>query len=382
MITVPETDDGVFCPEIWQRMFVIQSNDEFIVKPCCFADRSPLNELTIKNSDKIFNTYNQSVNTKQLRKNNLDRKVDSGCNECVRVESTIGISGRTGALSRSVPGKPLVLGTHVDLNLGNLCNLSCAICDPHSSTNWRPLWEKMNGTTWTKSPTFQSKGRPVINDPEWFANISTLQLQGGEVFLQPEYVNFFENLSKHRDLKEITVAIFTNGTVLPSHRLWELLKQCGNVNLFFSIDDMNNRFEYQRRGAKWDEVLDNLQWFKNNSSSNIWLGFHTTYSLLNIYYLGELREFFNENFPRWPVHYGPYRSGMGSCSAHELPGDIRDAIVTKLSSYPQLEFVTKFIQAQENHNLNPFFDYIEKYDQVTGQNYADDHPEFWSVLRK
>ena len=85
MITVPETDDGVFCPEIWQRMFVIQSNDEFIVKPCCFADRSPLNELTIKNSDKIFNTYNQSINTQQLRKNNLEKKVDSGCNECVRV---------------------------------------------------------------------------------------------------------------------------------------------------------------------------------------------------------------------------------------------------------------------------------------------------------
>ncbi len=382
MITVPETDDGVFCPEIWQRMFVIQSNDEFIVKPCCFADRSPLNELTIKNSNKIFNTYNQSINTQQLRKNNLEKKVDSGCDECVRVESTIGNSGRTGALSRSIPGKPLVLGTHVDLNLGNLCNLSCAICDPHSSTNWRPLWEKMNDMTWTKSPTFQSKGRPVINDPEWFANISTLQLQGGEVFLQPEYANFFDNLSKHRDLKEISVSIFTNGTVLPSLRLWELLKQCGNVNLFFSIDDMNNRFEYQRRGASWKEVLDNLQWFKNNSSSNIWLGFHTTYSLLNIYYLGELREFFNENFPGWPVHYGPYRSGMGSCSAHELPSDIRDAIITKLSPYPQLEFVKKFIQTQENHNLNPFFNYIEKYDQAAGQSYANDHPEFWSVLRK
>jgi hypothetical protein len=73
---------------------------------------------------------------------------------------------------------------------------------------------------------------------------------------------------------------------------------------------------------------------------------------------------------------------MGSCSAHELPSDIRDAIITKLSPYPQLEFVKKFIQTQENHNLNPFFNYIEKYDQAAGQSYANDHPEFWSVLRK
>jgi hypothetical protein len=381
LINIPDSDDGVFCPEIWQRMFVFQSNDEFIVKPCCFADRSPLNELTIKNSSKIFNTYNQSIKIQQLRQNNLNKQVDSGCAECIRVESTVGSSGRSEALARSKPGQPVVLGTHVDLNLGNLCNLSCAICDPHSSTNWQPLWEKMNGKTWTESPTFRSKGRPVINDPEWFANITTLQLQGGEIFLQPAYVDFFNNLSKHRNLSEISVVIFTNGTLLPSGRLWELLKQCRQVNLFFSIDDIGRRFEYQRRGAKWNEILSNLQWFKENAGPTIYLGFHPTYSLLNIYYLDELCKFFDENFPGWPVHFGPYRSGMGSCSAHQLSDNLRNAIVAKLKPHSQLDFVEKFIQPQENHDLTPFFEYIEKYDRASGQSYAESHPEFWSLLR-
>lgn len=381
MITVPKSDDGVFCPEIWERIFVQQSNDQFIVKTCCFADRSPLNELNIYNGNKIFNTYNQSIKIQQLRQNNLNGQVDSGCADCIRTEAAVGVSGRTKAMSKVTPGQELKLTTHVDLNLGNLCNLACAICDPHSSTNWQPVWEKMNDTKWTSSPAFRSRERPVINDPEWFANIATLQLQGGEVFLQTGYVDFFHNLSQHRNLKDISVVIFTNGTVIPKGEFWELLSQCGQVNLFFSIDDLDNRFEYQRRGAKWSEVLTNLEWFKANAGPNMYLGFHPTYSLLNIYYLKELHEFFNQHFPGWPVNYGPYRSGMGSCSAHNLPAHIRNAIVSKSSTCQELDFVEKFIQPQENYDLAPFFDYIKKYDQATGQNYAEAHSEFWDLLR-
>lgn len=381
MIKVPESDDGVYCPELWQRMFVLQVNDEFVVKPCCFADRSPLNQLNIKDSNKIFDTYNDSIKIKQLRENNLSGRIDSGCTDCVRVESTVGSGGRTEAMSRVRPGQSLTLGSHVDLNLGNLCNLSCAICDPHSSTNWVPLWEKINDVSWTDSPLYRSRERPVINDPAWFANITTLQLQGGEVFLQSGYTDFFYNLSQHRNLKEISVIVFTNGTVIPNSKLWDLLKQCGNVNLFFSIDDMGERFEYQRRGAKWASVLENLQWFKDNRGANMHLGFHPTYSLLNIYYLKELDDFLRENFPRWPINYGPYRSGMGSCSAHELPSALRDAIVTKLATHPQLDFVEKFIQPQNNYDLAEFFDYVEKYDRAADQSYATAHPEFWALLR-
>lgn len=381
MTTVPDSDDGVFCPEIWQRIFVQQVNDQFIAKTCCFADRSPLNELNIYNSNKIFETYNNSIKIQQLRQNNLNGLVDSGCADCVRVESTVGSSGRTEAIAKVKPGQRLNLSTHIDLNLGNLCNLSCAICDPHSSTNWRPVWEKMNQQVWSQSPQYRVHDRPMINDPEWFANISTLQLQGGEVFLQSGYTDFFNNLSQHRNLKEISVIVFTNGTVIPNSRLWELLNQCGQVNLFFSIDDIGQRFEYQRRGAKWSSILENLQWFTDNCGPNTWLGFHPTYSLLNIYYLSELDDFFKQNFPGLPVHYGPYRSGMGSCSAHELPNKLKNAIVEKLSNNPRLDFVDKFIQPKDQYDLTPFFNYIERYDQATSQNYSQAHPEFWSLLR-
>lgn len=376
------TNDGQdnHCPELWQRMFLNQVNQTFLAKPCCYALADDSNKVWITDANRVFDTYNQAKNILRLREENLQNRLGSGCEVCRHAEEAVGSSGRTRALERTQGSRQHKLTAHVDLNLGNLCNLACAICDPHSSTSWVPIYQRMNQQPWSL-PLYQKHDRPVINDPQLFANIETLQLQGGEVFMQSAYTDFFENLARVRDLSEIRVVIFTNGTVIPDDALWQHLLKCGQVDLFFSIDDMGERFEYQRHGANWDRVIENIRWFRDHAGGNFELGFHPTYSLLNIYYLADLQRFLSETFPSFRRNWGPYHVETGPCLADCLPAPVREAILERTRDIEELAFLQDYIRA-EPRDLAPFFDYIKRYDLATRSSYQACHSEFYHLLTR
>ena len=372
--------DNNHCPELWQRIYINQVNQTFSAKPCCYAQPYEGNEVRITDATRLFETYNQSPQIQNLRSENLQGRLGPGCEVCRHAEQTVGSSGRTRAIDRAHGEGSLKLTRHVDLNLGSLCNLACAICDPHSSTSWAPIYQKMQGRAWALT-NYNKHDRPVIDDPDFFRNIDTLQLQGGEVFLQTAYTDFFRNLSRHRDLQEISVVIFTNGTTLPSDELWTRLQQCGHVDLFFSIDDMDDRFEYQRHGASWRQVIENVRWFQNNAANNFTLGFHPTYSLLNIYYLGELQRFLHSEFPAFRRNWGPYHVGSGPCMADVLPEEIRQQILSRHQGIEELSFLADYITAGAR-DMSAFFDYIDRYDRATNRSYGATHREFWTILTR
>jgi hypothetical protein len=367
-----------YCPELWQRMFLHQSNRTFVAKPCCYY-QEPDQPLWITQADKISNIYNQSVKIQRLRQENQQGKLGAGCKVCAHAEQAGMESGRLSALKRMTDSSLVRPTRHLDLNLGNLCNLACAICDPHSSTSWVPIYQAMQHEPWPYH-TYDKHDRPVIDDPELFENLETIQLQGGEVFLQSAYVDFFSNLARMRDLGEIRVVIFSNGTVIPQPALWSLLCRCASVDLYFSIDDTGARFEYQRHGARWDRVLENLSWFDQRTPAHFSLGFHPTYSLLNIYYLCDLWQFMHENFPTWQRRWGPYHVGTGPCIADAMPDALRAAVIDRHQRIDEFEFLSHYIRS-EPRNLDEFFDYIRRYDRATNSSYAQAHSEFWSLLQ-
>lgn len=368
-----------FCPELWQRIFVNQVNDQWHVKPCCYAVPTDSNSMMIQDGRRIFEIYNQSDNISALRARNQQGQWDQGCSVCEINERSMGSSGRTHAVAQYRP--PMTESSDVDLNLGNLCNLACAICDPNSSTSWVPIYNKMNEQSWT-GIKYVHKGRPVIDDAEWFGRIRRLQLQGGEIFLQTNYLAFFENLARHRDLSDIEIRIFTNGTVIPDPGLWKLLCQAGRVELYFSIDDIGPRFEYQRHGAKWDKVVENIEWFRQHAGPGFNLGIHPTYSILNSYYLAELVAYFQDRFPDLTRNYGNYFIGTGPLSVHSIPGGVRDRILDRTNTVPELAFLQDYIQGHQDALSADTIDYIKRYDLATQNSYAATHPEFWQILQE
>lgn len=368
-----------YCPELWQRMFLFQSNRTFVAKPCCYY-QEPDESLWITQPDRIHETYNQSAKIQALRDQNLQGHLGPGCHVCTHAESSGIESGRLSALQRMTDATRVRPTRHLDLNLGNLCNLACAICDPHSSTSWVSIYQAMQDQPWPY-PGYDKNDRPVINDPALFEHLETIQLQGGEVFLQTAYVDFFTNLSRSRDLGDIRVVIFSNGTVIPQPELWSLLMRSASVDLYFSIDDTGERFEYQRHGARWSRVLDNLAWFDQHAPSHFTLGFHPTYSLLNIYYLCKLWQFMQDRYPTWQRRWGAYHQGTGPCIADALPAHVRQAVIDRHQHIPELAFLSDYIRPQAR-DFSDFFQYISRYDRATNGSYHSTHPEFYGILTK
>ena len=62
---------------------------------------------------------------------------------------------------------------------------------------------------------------------------------------------FAENIEIHYN---------TNGTHFPEEFI-ETWKKFRKVEIAFSIDNLGERFEYERSGAKWEEVEANIQRF-------------------------------------------------------------------------------------------------------------------------
>jgi hypothetical protein len=372
-------NDKNFCPELWQRVFISQFDDKFYAKPCCLITPSDTTEVVLTDPTQLFDHYNQSACVTDLREQNRQGKLDPGCNVCVVAERTTGSSTRRYAASMLTPGQSLTPMSHVDLNLGNLCNLSCAICGPASSTSWVPVWKNMHNELPTIA-SYNKNNRPEIDDPAFFKNIQVLQLQGGEVFLQPEYTNFFNKLKKYKNLNEIQVTIFTNGTVLPAPAFLELLKECKLVQLWVSIDDIGDRFEYQRRGAKWANVLENLHWYNAYCQDTFQLGFNVTQSLLNVFYLSDTYNFLTQQFPKFVINNNPYNDSVGLLSISHLPESIKIAIVNKNKSNAALSMLENIITVDNSYKFNAAIEYIQKYNAATATSYADTHPEFWKLI--
>lgn len=361
-----------YCPELWSRAYISQQNNQLAYKPCCYY--RPSGDYVLDDFTKVFQIINE--NHHQLRESNLNGVKHSGCSYCYSFESSGNKSARQLAIEKY--GIETKLIRHLDLNLGNLCNLSCAICGPYNSSNWVPIYEQ----GWNKvgpELKYKPKNRETIDDPELFANLETIQLQGGEVFLEPNYLTFFENIGKYRSYDKLTVMIFTNGTVRAPDKFLEILNKCNNVNIFFSIDDIKQRFEYQRRGANWEEVISNVHWFKNNTNKNVYLGFNSTYSLYNIFYLKELYNFFAKEFPDFSRNYGSFNFGLGECSAEYLTDHARNIVLDKTADIPELNFLNNFIKTN-NNPYTGFKNYVKKYDELTNTSYPDTHPEFWALI--
>lgn len=370
ILSVTPKDLNSYCPELWSRAYISQQNDQFAYKPCCYF--RPEHDDTLNDFNNIYDDLNRKHQT--IRIENLQGNKNSGCSYCFNIEESLPTSPRTNAIEKQ--GTNLQLISHLDLNLGTLCNLSCAICGPFNSSSWVPIAERGWGTV---DPIFKykPKNRKVIDDPQLFRQLKTIQLQGGEIFLEPGYQTFFENIGKYRTYTDLDIMIFTNGTVRPSFEFVEILNRCGNVKIFFSIDDMQQRFEYQRRGAKWNEVIDNIAWF--NEHVNASFGFNITYSLFNVFYLPELQSFLSSKFPTMNRNYSAFNTGMVNCSAEFLDQTEHAVITDKIKDIPELHFLTDYIKIK-NRPYKEFIDYVKKYDSLTNSSYPDTHPEFWTLI--
>jgi MoaA/NifB/PqqE/SkfB family radical SAM enzyme len=377
------------------------------VRPCCLAD----DELVDDAGNKFnlatakFNHIQDSNSMRTLRQEFLEGRMPPTCRKCNREERSGRTSKRMHTLDRlkhmipdtewTTDAKPLMF---LDLKLGNICNLKCRICGSWSSSTFATEelqalgrdedrrsnhhYHMLKQGAWPReNPSFWAEIDQVVD------HIQYIEFTGGEPFMIREHFDMLQGLVDRGIAGRIEIHYNTNGTQYPEHaeEIWQHFKL---VEIAISIDDVGARFEYQRTGAVWTEVLTNIDLFtslRSRRSANIQLQICATVNVFNVYYLEELAEFLNGigvNFVYWNMMHDAYYFSIAT-----LPDSAKSVITDRLmnaivDSKTRLEFdrIIDFMMAGASLDGELLRMKVADLDRKRQQNLAQVEPEFAKLI--
>jgi MoaA/NifB/PqqE/SkfB family radical SAM enzyme len=144
-----------------------------------------------------------------------------------------------------------------------------------------------------------------------------------------EHFNMLQGLVDRGLAGNIEIHYNTNGTQWPENAeaIWQHFKI---VEIAFSIDDVGERFEYQRSNAVWTEVINNIAKFRalRSRHSNIRLQICCTINVFNVYYLETVATWILEqrmDFIYWNMMHDAYFFSISS-----LPEQAKQVIADRL----------------------------------------------------
>lgn len=378
-------------------------------RPCCLARNEITNtegkkfDLNVDNLQTIY----QSEYMQNLRQQFRNGEKPDTCKLCWDEEAAGRASKRINSKLRL---KELYLQVDwyndkpdqlwfLDLKLGNICNLKCRICGSWSSSKWVDEELKYMPTNFDKTThiayQWLKKGSwPRNPDTNFWNNLKNLlpavkyfEFTGGEPWLIKEHIELLKSAVKLGFSKNIDIHYNTNATQWPED-LVELWKDFGRVDIAFSIDNVNKRFEYERYGADWEQanqIIDNVHQLKN-LYSNITTQLCFTVNIQNVYYLDELLDWADtKNFG--DVFFNMLHSPP-EMSIQNLTSDAKNLVIDKLQSIEwkskkykkEIDNVIQFINNGSGSDGKQFRTKMMKADKYRGQNFKDTHPEIAEAM--
>ena len=399
LLNPPET----MCMYPWKQ---IEFKPSGAVRPCCVYSGPLTNEhgqefnMNNKGSFSIESIY-FSPTMKTLRQEFRDGHRPAGCSKCWREEDSGKKSDRmlyNWALKDELynidyESEDIKNITSVDLKLGNLCNLSCRTCSPTLSSSWavenlsnippsekktHPAYISLRNGNWPNTqPVFWTELERLL------PNLNYCQFAGGEPLMLPRQ---FDVLKKAIDLdcaKNITLRYNTNGTQCPESifELWEKFKL---VHLDISIDDIGDRFEYQRNGANWNQVVKNIHRFNQERRFNFKTQVSTVVSIMNVLYLPELCEWYNsQDFDSWWINL--VWTPQNYCITN-MTESAKDLVLQKLTNYnfgqhqSQIDVVVAMVEKGQPVTKSKFVQTVAEIDQRRNQDLRFAHKEIANAM--
>ena len=282
----------------------------------------------------------------------------------------------------------------IDLKLGNICNLKCRICGSWSSSKWvNEEIDYVKGLTDRKQHlayTFLQQGAwPRESEAFWenlkalLPNIKYFEFTGGEPFLIEQHFELLRYAVKTGDSKHIGVHYNTNGTVFPEQSaLWNEFK---NVEIAFSIDNVGARFEYERYGADWIEVQENINNFSTICNNKIATQVCMTVNIQNVYYLPELCDWVHtQTFTH--VHFNmlhdPHHMNISRMTplAQQLVIDRLSNHQFHLKYRAEILRIIQFIKNGQGSDGNEFVRKMKQTDEYREQSFLNTHPEIAKAM--
>ena len=274
----------------------------------------------------------------------------------------------------------------MDLKLGNICNTKCRICTGFASSQWVPEEIERDGDTNHFAHLMGRLGRwPELNEKFWddlesqIEEVESLEFFGGEPFLIKRHFDILQTLADKGRAKDISLSYNTNGSIYPEQHI-ELLQQFKDVQVFFSIDGVGERFNYIRHPQDFNEVMQNYWKFKN--TSGIRTNIFYTVSLFNIMYMDELLNYSLEHNLDSEIHfnmvYVPHH-----ISPKALPLKVKQAITDKFRTHNdhRIQSTLNFMN-QEHYEgyMDEFVRQTSFSDKYRNESFAETFPELWEHM--
>ena len=343
------------------------------VNPCCFFDTTIVpDDFNLKYTDPFKHPFIESLREKMIK-----GEIVNGCERCYMSEESIGKSFRTEMLeiweekfrAKFEPSNPYL--AYINLSISNLCNSKCRMCGPKYSTSWYSDARSLNIPIEKGSIKFD----PITSGLD-FSKIRTINLLGGEPLMEQE--RFIEILKKC-DLNNLFIIITTNCTILPNESLSNLLSQCSSVKWNISIDGFERMNDFLRKGSRWSEVVENLQWFYNNYNN---IEINTAVSLYNCNLVDQLSDFLLKNFPN-VSHRQILISGPKWMEIKNLPLDAKIYVKNLIDSKDQLTDINKLIldELDREGNITEFVTMDQKLNRLRNESWKDLNPDLFHFIK-
>jgi uncharacterized radical SAM superfamily Fe-S cluster-containing enzyme len=258
-------DQKYFCYEIYKNMAVWSRPSGVDYTPCSFyrGIGKPFDSVRL---DDYWNGLEHKI-FKIMVEN--DQPIP-GCQPCYDLEAS-------GIKSRRQTSQELYETYHrdteldcasptsIDYSVGNLCNLKCVICSPLASTAWISDYQKMHPHKSIEIYKYDKHTQMEIENLELLSGLKTVHFHGGgEPLLSDNHITLLKKIKQVKGLGDVRIFYNTNATVRPSPEVLDIWAECKLVEIYFSIDDVGARFEYQRPGSTWHHVIDTMTWFHKN----------------------------------------------------------------------------------------------------------------------
>ena len=341
---------------------------------------------------------------RKLRLDMLAGRQNPNCEKCY-IEERLGAKSRrhaaheeqshlTKGLAAKITdseGRVKIPPSHIDLRVGNICNLKCVHCWTGNSSKWyedKPLLDKYENTKYLKISNHwvSEKGDIWRHIRENIKSIRRISFLGGEPFAAPAHGRLLDWLiaNNHRHL---SLGYVSNGTLLTEDVIRKLSKM-RQVSLGLSLDGIHKRAEYMRAPFLWSRMEGILLMLNRLLGGELQPRFRaffnwTAYSL-NIFSLPETYRYCQRLFPRIDFCLGDLVERPRHMSVQNLPARFKQKTAKKLQGLkiPNIDLYLNYMLEGDlwGECGGTLRAYLNDLDRVRGTDWKKTFPEmagFW-----
>lgn len=264
-----------------------------------------------------------------------------------------------------------------DAKISNLCNYSCASCNPWDSTTIYAEWKKNPDEFFVQAET--------IRNPDYFNRVKSvyqddtarkhldfilehplvfLKILGGEPMLDSKFMEKLSKIPKNKKAG-MWLHFVTNGSVNIRNTINKLESngKFKKITVAVSIDAYGDLNDYVRRKSSWDVIESNILDAKTIDYPRVEPYVQCTISALNILKIHELEE--------WTAKHGFYHNfgyveRPSYMAMHVIP-DLAKKLITKNPAIVNLVSEQKFSES----DYAKFKEFIAYYDKDSEYKFSE-----------